>query len=249
MGPIAILNAGLIAMGVAGGTASIGLLPIIGTVAAIVLGLAALAMVAYAIYSNWGGITAWFGGVWNGIKGIVSGTLQWFAALPARFAEFGRNMIAGIITGITSKLAALKATVVGAASGAANWFRQKLGIHSPSRVFTSFGGFMMDGLSNGIAAGESEPVRRLDRLSKRMVSAIALGTAAPAMAVTPGAGGAPAPRSAPGAAAGARIFNITINGADSKAEDIAKAVADEIDRREREAGAAQLSAFADNDEY
>jgi len=249
MGPIAILNAGLIAMGVAGGTATIGLLPIIGTVAAIVLGLAALAMVAYAIYSNWGGITAWFAGVWNGIKGIVSGTLQWFAALPARFAEFGRNMIAGIITGITSKLAALKATVVGAASGAANWFKRKLDINSPSRVFMGFGGFMMDGLSNGIAAGESEPVRRLDRLSKRMVSAIALGTAAPAMAVTPGAAGAAPSQQA---AASRSAAPITINVYPLPGQDpvaIGEAVRKALEDERNQASAAQLSAFADNDEF
>lgn len=73
MGPIALLNAGLIAMGVAGGIASVGLLPIIGTALLVVAGIAAVAAAAYLIYSNWGAITGWFSGLWEGVKNIVTG--------------------------------------------------------------------------------------------------------------------------------------------------------------------------------
>jgi hypothetical protein len=73
MGPIALLNAGLIAMGVAGGIASVGLLPIIGTALLVVAGIAAVAAAAYLIYSNWGAITGWFAGLWEGVKNIVTG--------------------------------------------------------------------------------------------------------------------------------------------------------------------------------
>ncbi len=251
MGPIAILNAGLVAMGVAGGVASVGLLPIIGTVAAIVLGLAALAMVAYAIYSNWGGITSWFAGIWGGIKAIVSGTLQWLGALPSRFAEFGRNMIMGLINGVTGMLGNLKATIVGAASAAATWFKQKLGIHSPSRVFAGFGGYMMAGLHNGIADGEDAPVRRLDTLSKRMAAAIAVGAAAPAFAsgaMGAGAGAGTPSSTSPTVGSGSitiQIYQQPGQDAQALAEAVRKAIA-----REREAdGAARRSSYADRDEF
>ncbi len=179
MGPIALLNGGLIAMGVAGGTASMGLLPILGTVLAIVAVIALLAGAAYLLYANWDPIKAWFASLWQGMIGVVTGVLGWFGALPARFGEFGRNMIMGMINGITGMLGALKATIVGAASSAANWFKQKLGIRSPSRVFAGFGGFMMQGLSNGIAGGAREPVRRIDRLSRNLTGAMSAASLRP----------------------------------------------------------------------
>jgi TP901 family phage tail tape measure protein len=66
--PIAIINSGLVAMGVAGGVASIGLLPILGTVALIVAGVALFAGAAYLLYKNWGAIGTFFSGLWSGIE-------------------------------------------------------------------------------------------------------------------------------------------------------------------------------------
>jgi hypothetical protein len=207
MGPIAILSAGLTAMGVAGGLASIGLLPIIGTVALIALGIAALGFVVYSIYSSWGAITAWFAGLWQGVKNIFASAVQWIKGLFAgfnplfllmgpfgavlawlggpmagKFVEIGGNLIKGLIRGVMGMLGALKSTIVNAASSAAAWFKQKLGIHSPSRVFAGFGGFMMEGLANGIASNQDTPIARIDTLSKRLTTALAVGAAMPAMA-------------------------------------------------------------------
>ena len=64
------------------------------------------------------------------IMAQFNGLVSWFTALPGRMAQIGADMINGIITGISSRLDALKATVVGAASSAASWFRQKLDINS-----------------------------------------------------------------------------------------------------------------------
>ncbi|KQO07867.1 phage tail tape measure protein [Sphingomonas sp. Leaf242] len=226
------------------------LLPIIGIAAAIVLGIAALAIGVYAIYSNWGAITGWFAGIWAGLKAIVGSALGWFSALPARFGEFGRNIIAGMIGGITGMLGQLKASITGAASSAATWFKEKLGIHSPSRVFAGFGGFMMEGLSNGIDGGAGEPVRRLDSLSRRMTAAIAVGTAVPAMATGVPAGGpsnglrASAPLAAPAP------ITIKVYGAPGQsAEDIAKAVRDALAEHQREQAANGRSAFADKPDW
>lgn len=241
--PIAMVNAGMIALGVAGGVASIGLLPIIGTVAAIVLGVTTLALAAYAIYANWGKITGWFAGLWGGVKAIVSGVIGWFAGLPSRFGEIGRNMIAGLIRGIMGMLGTLKATIVDAASAAAGWFKAKLGIHSPSRVFHAFGDFMMEGLSNGIAAGANGPVQHLDRLSKRMTAAIAVGAAMPGIAVAASPSGSSGAAGA--VAGGSRTYNITINGAGHSPQDVARMVADEIDRRDQRAAATRRSSFRD----
>lgn len=234
MGPIAILNAGLIATGAAGGLASIGLAPILGIAAAVVLGIAALAMVAIQIYNHWDGITAWFAGLWTGMKNIVSSAMAWFDALPSRFAAFGRNIVMGMVSGITGSLDTLKSTIVGAASSAATWFKQKLGIHSPSRVFMGLGGHVMSGLTNGIAAGEDGPIGRLNALSRKMTAAVALGAAAPAMAMpTPTTPAASAEAARALGAAQRQSGPITIHihpPAGANADDIARAVRAELAR-------------------
>ena len=135
---------------------------------------------------------------------------------------------------------------------AANWFKEKLGIASPSKVFTQFGGWISEGAAKGIEAGQA---------SVRAASvAMAAAALAPATAATGGAGStgpaptvgaapvimakAPAPAAAP---AGGNTYTITIQaapGADPKA--IARAVAAELDKRERAAAGRSGGAMYDN---
>lgn len=229
-GGMAIALAGILApfaaLSFVAGALGIALLPMIGMVAAFVAGFALVAGAAYLIYNNWGGILAWFSGIWQAVKtgvgnavlaisGILvsfrpldllyrafAGVMGWLGViLPARFAGFGRNMIMGLIRGVTSMLGTLRSTIVGAASSAANWFKSKLGIRSPSRVFMGLGSYVMQGLTNGIAGGESGPVDRLTSLSKRMAAAIAIGATTPAVAgvgvAGAGSGGSAVSASAP----------------------------------------------------
>lgn len=262
-GPMAMLGAISAATGVA-------MAPLIGIAAGVVLGIVALAAAAYLIYKNWGAIGAWFAGLWarlkatfsSGIAGIGAAIIGWtplglflgaFApvlswlgvTLPARFTGFGRNLVQGLIRGVMSMLGALRNTIVGAASAASNWFAQKLGIRSPSRVFMGLGGFVMEGLDRGLAAGADAPVRRLDSLSQQLTGAIRVGTGASALAIG-GIGMAGAAPAAPAAASGP--ITITINPAPGQSpQDIAQAVAAELDRRERARSARAASAFTDRD--
>src|SRR5207237_5733180 len=116
--------------------------------------------------------------------------VAFLAALPSRMLTIGAQIIQGLISGVTGKLAALKSAVVNVASSAANWFKAKLGIHSPSRVFMGFGGHITDGLGKGIAAGTGAAVKHVDRLSSRVAGAFAAGAlvASPAIAGTPAQG-------------------------------------------------------------
>jgi TP901 family phage tail tape measure protein len=224
LGGGAIVVAGLVApfyaLGAAAAFLNIGMLPLIGIVLAVVAAIALIAGGAYLIYAKWGAITAFFTNLWTSIKSAVSTGLtaiggfimnfspvghfiRIFSAvlaflrgpLPGQMMEAGRNLIQGLIRGVMNMLGALKSTIVNAASSAAKWFKQKLGIQSPSRVFMGFGGYMMEGLDRGIASESQLPIRRLDRLSKDIGAAMAVGIAAPAIAATPvpaGAAGASA---------------------------------------------------------
>ncbi|MGT2513426.1 phage tail protein [Sphingomonas panni] len=247
------------------------MLPLIGTVLLVVAAVALLAYAAYEIYNNWDSIAAWFGGLWTRIKaffssgiGNISATiLNWspiglfyraFASvmsyfgvsMPAKFSDFGRMLISGLINGITGMLGALKSTIVNAAGSAAAWFKSKLGIRSPSRVFMGFGGFMMQGLERGIDRGSGGPLDRITRLSAELGGAMALGAATPSLAA-----GMPPPGTGPGAVGGApstRTYNITIK-AGGDPQDIAEAVRKVIGDIDREDRAASYSSFADRPDW
>jgi TP901 family phage tail tape measure protein len=105
---------------------------------------------------------------WDKIKAAFRAGVEYLLALPGRMANFGANIIQGLINGIKGKLGALKSTVTGAASSAASWFKEKLGIRSPSRVFMAFGGHITEGLARGIDAGGGNALRRISNLSTRV---------------------------------------------------------------------------------
>ncbi|MHA6717909.1 phage tail tape measure protein [Sphingomonas sp. RS6] len=246
----------------------IGILPLAGIVLGVVAAVVALGAAAYAIYANWGRIGAWFSNLWQGIKSATWSAIQFvtrillnftpqgllvkgFMALLAwmrgplgqRMIAAGGDIVRGIITGITGMLGRLKDTIVGAASAAANWFKGKLGIHSPSRLFASFGGFMMQGLDRGIAGDQDLPVDRIDGLASRLAGAVATGTAALAVGAASASPG-PSPR-----AAAVTIGPVTIvikQQAGQSDRDLARAVRAELEELMRTgAGAGRRASMAD----
>ncbi|SFR79737.1 phage tail tape measure protein [Sphingomonas jatrophae] len=257
MAPLAIVNAGMVALGVAGGVASIGLLPIIGTVALIAAGIAALGTAIYIVATQGFGALAavlvnWspLGLMWRGIAALLA---MFGIQVPAKLTEAGGNMIRGLIRGITGMLGALKSTIVNAASAAAGWFKAKLGIHSPSRVFASFGGFMMQGLSQGIDGGASVPVRRIQRLSREVTAAMAIGAAVPAIAAGNASAGPTGMRGAasraaapPPAASGTIVFNYHAAPGVKDARAEARAMFEELKKLE---AADRRASYADQPDW
>lgn len=59
--------------------------------------------------------------------------------MPAKFTDFGGHLVDGLINGIKNKWESLKSSVTGMGDSISGWFSEKLGIHSPSRVFMGFG--------------------------------------------------------------------------------------------------------------
>lgn len=229
----------------------------LGPLLLIVAAIAAVAAAAYLIYDNWGAISAWFGGLWEGLKAMVSGAISFLinafltfsplgllirAFMPAlaylqslNFTEIGRNLIQGLINGVVGMLGALKSTIIGAASSVANWFKSKLGIHSPSRVFAGLGGFVMAGLDQGLADNTSGPLARISNLSAQMTRALSVGAVGTAIAAaSPAAAQQPATASASAAAPAQAIYNITIHADSGEAQDIADKVREAIEQIERE---------------
>lgn len=227
----------------------------------------------------WGSLTSWLSALWASITGTAAMAWQALLAgvdtlwtslaqtimtlgvqLPQQFANLGGFLVDGIIGGITGKLGALRDAVVGAATSAARWFKEKLGIASPSKVFTQFGGWISEGAANGIDAGQAGV--RAAALAMAGAAMVPVGaaqagdigadTAAGPAAMAPMAAmAALAPRaSAGGAGAAGGISNISITiqaapGMDERA--LAKLVAQELERIERRRSFQTRSSLQDLD--
>ncbi|EAV6568945.1 TPA: phage tail tape measure protein [Salmonella enterica subsp. enterica serovar Panama] len=184
-----------------------------------------IAGAAYLIYRNWGAVSGWFKQRWadiktafnGGIVGIGKLLMNWspvgllykaFAAamkylgvdLPAKFTDFGSNLIDGLINGIKNKWDSLKTTVTDMGDSVGGWFKEKLGIHSPSRVFMGFG----DNIAQGAAIGlqRTTPLAALagQRLAEEMTPDVPRLPSPEIMAA--GYGGRGASTAAGGGAAG-----------------------------------------------
>ena len=153
--------------------------------------ITAVAAAAYLIYRNWGAVSGWFKQRWADIQeafnGGIAGTgkllINWspagllykaFAAalkylgvdLPAKFTDFGGHLVDGLINGIKNKWESLKSSVTGMGDSISGWFSEKLGIHSPSRVFMGFG----DNIAQGAAIGLQRTTPLAALAGQRMAS-------------------------------------------------------------------------------
>ncbi|ELZ1124687.1 phage tail tape measure protein, partial [Escherichia coli] len=136
-------------------------------------------------------ISSWFKQCWADIQeafnGGIAGTgkllINWspagllckaFAAalkylgvdLPAKFTDFGGHLVDGLINGIKNKWESLKSSVTGMGDSISDWFSEKLGIHSPSRVFMGFG----DNIAQGAAIGLQRTTPLAALAGQRMAS-------------------------------------------------------------------------------
>lgn len=100
--------------------------------------------------------------------------MSWFGVqLPSSFTQFGTNIIQGLWNGLKSKFEAVKAWFAEKAASLKQTFAGVMGIHSPSRVFRRFGGWMMEGLQIGLDKGAASPVASVDNTAGRLKSSFA----------------------------------------------------------------------------
>ncbi|WP_283113263.1 phage tail tape measure protein [Neisseria elongata] len=125
--------------------------------------------------SAWTQIKTAFDGGLLGILGLIlnwspigafysafAAVLSWFGIeLPAKFTEFGSNIIQGLWNGLQAKFEAVRAWLAEKAAALKNTFAGVMDIHSPSRVFRRFGGWMMEGLQIGINQGAPRPLNAI----------------------------------------------------------------------------------------
>ena len=100
---------------------------------------------------------------------VFSTVFSWFGIdVPSKFSDFGKNMIDGLVNGIKNAWEGAKQIVSDLGEGIKGWFAEKLGIHSPSRVFKGYGVNVVEGLAIGM--DKAEPLAR--DASKNLSSAV-----------------------------------------------------------------------------
>ncbi|CAJ7079132.1 phage-encoded membrane protein [Burkholderia pseudomallei] len=231
--------------------------------------IALLAIAAIYVWQNWDTLGPKFAALWETIKGAFGAAGEWikskwdatvegvksklasigdwFGDIGARFTEIGGHLIDGFVNGIKNGFGAVKDTISSVADSTVAWFKDKLGIHSPSRVFATLGGFVSEGAAVGI---ESEQ-RRVANAALHLATVAVASFGAPVLAAsaTLAKPTAPlvqptvpidrrAPLAAPSAASSpaAQASPIVINIYPQAGQDphaIARAVEAALDRRER----------------
>ncbi|HEZ2689945.1 TPA: phage tail tape measure protein [Neisseria meningitidis] len=112
---------------------------------------------------NWSPIGAFYS--------AFAAVLSWFGIdLPSSFTQFGANIIQGLWNGLQSKFESVKAWFAEKAASLKQAFAGVMGIHSPSRVFRRFGGWMMDGLQIGLDGGAARPIASIADTAGRLKS-------------------------------------------------------------------------------
>lgn len=103
------------------------------------------------------------------IKNGLTGMANTFAP---HASSIGRNIINGVINGVSSAAGALYNKLRNVASSALSSFKSTLGIHSPSRVFATAAGFIVAGIVQGIDKNQSDAVDAMSGLGDDMVNAM-----------------------------------------------------------------------------
>lgn len=95
-----------------------------------------------AIKEAWNGATEFFSGIVKDIIGV-------FKDIGSKFKEIGKNIVTGLKNGVTAAWESFTRFMSEKIKGIINSVKEKLGIHSPSKVFAGIGENMALGLAQG----------------------------------------------------------------------------------------------------
>ena len=102
------------------------------------------------------GVGEWWNQKWAGFKEnwdkAWNSLVDTIKNLPAKFLDYGKNIVQGLINGINNGIENAKKTVGGLAKAIIDKFTTETDINSPSKLFEQFGIYVDQGLANGITA-------------------------------------------------------------------------------------------------
>ena len=115
------------------------------------------------------GVGVWWNEKWKGFKtnwdNAWNSLVDTLKELPQKFLNYGKNIVQGLIDGINNGIESAKKSVGGLAKAILDKFTTDTGIHSPSKVFKGYGGYIVEGLANGISAAKDLAVNAIQSVS------------------------------------------------------------------------------------
>jgi hypothetical protein len=99
-------------------------------------------------------------GITDAISSVTETAKKILSAIKSAFGNFslfdiGKNLIQGLINGVNNMIETAKNAVANVGNAVIDKVKNVLGIHSPSTVFAEIGGYIDQGLANGITAAVS----------------------------------------------------------------------------------------------
>lgn len=159
------------------------------------------------------------------------------------FTNLGTNIVDGLIGGIKDKWNEIQSTISDLTDGVTGWFKEALGIHSPSRVFADYGAYTIEGYQLGIERNQNDALRSMRNFSDKVIT-----TGSPINSGTIVDRRNPLSGSSAGDSLGGSQYYITINAVPGISEqELANKVVQELDRRERNQTARYRSSLRDID--
>ncbi len=159
------------------------------------------------------GVIDFFAGIQGAIGNLFAGAINWLF-------DIGRNIVQGLINGVTAVVQGLFNLIGGIGQNIADTFANVLGIHSPSRLFRGFGKNVIKGLEIGLAGNN-----RLDNIMGSLSEQVAGGFSATL----------DAPTGYRASSAGGNTYKINVSAIAPNAE-VGRAVVAAIDDFERVSG-------------
>ncbi|PZR37189.1 phage tail tape measure protein [Caulobacter segnis] len=242
---VAPILAFLAALGGAAAALGVTVGALASTIAAVVAIIGVGIVAVIGLVKGWHQLVPIVGAVWAGVVQHFREAVAFITKLSVVFYEAGKHLMSGLVQGIGSGLGQVKDTIFNAGGKIVAWFKEKLGIHSPSRVFAGLGGFVMAGLDKGLEDGQAAPLARVRAIAggladhfSRAAPRLAHVAGAAALVATSASGqaavSAPPAGMRPGAQAAAGgappiVINITINAAPGQDDSqLAKLVGDHV---------------------
>ena len=109
--------------------------------------------------SAWDKIKGAFTGVTKFFSGIASDVVDGFKSLPDKMKAVGKNLVEGLWNGVKDMVGWITGKLKGFAGDVLGGIKKFFGVHSPSTEMAEIGGYMAEGLANGIEDGTDNVIK------------------------------------------------------------------------------------------
>lgn len=106
----------------------------------------------------------------SAIPTVIDTILSFFQELPGKMVEIGKNLLQGLIDGITGAVGFVVDKVKGIGQSILNGFKSTFDIHSPSKETENMGTMLMQGLANGVTGSAATALASVEALSNSLIN-------------------------------------------------------------------------------